>query len=328
VRRLDRAGAVLVAKLSLGELAQGDLWFGGRTRNPHSPSEGSGGSSAGSAASVAAGLVGFAIGSETIGSISNPSSTCGVVGLRPTFGRVPRTGAMALSWSLDKLGPIARSVEDTALVLHAISGAHADDPSALDIPLVYDATQSAAGLRVGYVPAWFEDASPPELSALDALRQAGVALHEVSLPALPTSFAVIILLGEAGAAFDSLTRQGGLETLSVQESDGWPAGLRAAHFLSAVEYVQAQRIRRLWLQELETRFEQVDAWIAPGTGRALVPVTNATGHPALTLPVGQKDAKPVAITLFSRPFEEQVLFRLGRSLERALGVAPRPIGFT
>jgi Asp-tRNA(Asn)/Glu-tRNA(Gln) amidotransferase A subunit family amidase len=327
VRRLDEAGAVLVAKLTLGELAQGDVWFGGRTRNPHAPDEGSGGSSAGSAAAVAAGLVAFSIGSETLGSIANPCETCGVVGLRPSFGRVPRTGAMALAWSLDKLGPIARSVEDTALVLHAISGPDAGDPAALDVPFVYDAGRPLASLRVGYVPAWFEEASDAERGAIAALREAKTSLVELELPPLPTAFAWILILAEAGAAFEALTRDGGLERLRVQGARGWPAALRAAHLLSAVEYVQAQRLRRQWMHELDARFAELDALIAPGMGRALLPVTNATGHPALTLPTGLREGKPRAVTLFARLFDESTLFVLGRALERALGAAPRPKAF-
>ncbi len=328
VRRLDRAGAVLVAKLSLGELAQGDVWFGGRTRNPHAPADGSGGSSAGPGAAVAAGLVGFAIGSETLGSIANPSLTCGVVGLRPTYGRVPRSGAMALSWSLDKLGPMARSVEDTARVLQVIAGAHPGDEGSLDLPFFYDGTRPVRGLRVGFVPRWFERASAPERAALDALRAAGAVLHPLELPKLPTGFVYTILLAETAAAFETLTRGEGLETLEVQTAGGWPAGLRSAHFLTAVEYVQAQRLRRLWMGELDARFTDLDALIAPGMGQGLLPVTNATGHPALTLPVGLLDGKPAAVTLYARLFDEETLFLLGRALERELGPAPRPAGYS
>jgi Asp-tRNA(Asn)/Glu-tRNA(Gln) amidotransferase A subunit family amidase len=324
VARLDRAGAVLVAKLSLGELAQGDVWFGGQTRNPWQPDSGSGGSSAGSAAATAAGAVGFSIGSETLGSITNPCMICGSVGLRPSFGRVPRTGAMALAWSLDKLGPICRSVEDTALVLDAISGAHEGDPDSIDAALRFDASASVSGLRVGWIPAAFEAAHSTQRAALGALEAAGLKLVEVSLPDLPYETLMTIVQVEAAAAFDELTRSGRDDELVQQEAGAWPNQLRTARFVPAVEYLQIQRVRRRVMEAMHELFERVDCVIAPDMGGPLLMPTNASGHPALTLRSGFDDAGlPKSLTLHGRLFDEGTLCRIGMELETRLGVQAR-----
>jgi len=322
VQRLDAAGAVLVAKFSLGALAMGDKWFGGRTRNPWNPAQGSSGSSAGSASAVAAGCVAFAIGSETLGSISSPSTRCGCTGLRPTFGMVPRTGAMALSWTMDKLGPISRSVEDCLLVLEAIHGPDGKDISAAQtdaVPLGYDDWKK---LRIGYLNSEFDAPEPLklaeakpnetaeetqkrehsneaakvararrdydrryELAALDKLRSMGVKLIPVELPKLPYDAMVPLLTAEGAAAFDDLTMSGRDKLLTEQGAEDWPNAFRIARFYPAVEYIQANRARTLAVQQVSALFEQVDVIVTPTTGEQLV-ATNLTGHPALILPNG------------------------------------------
>jgi Asp-tRNA(Asn)/Glu-tRNA(Gln) amidotransferase A subunit family amidase len=323
VKRLDAAGAVLVAKLTLGALAQGDKWFGGMTRNPWNPQQGSSGSSAGSASSTAAGCVGFAIGSETLGSISSPSTRCGTTGLRPTFGLVPRTGAMALSWSMDKLGPICRSVEDCALVLNAIYGPDGQDRSVQNAAFNWDPNLDWRKLRIGYLKSDFEaqpqQPEPPkeeknlteeekkkreeetanrELArvrqlydrkfndaALAKLRSMGINLIPVELPKYPYQAMRTILLAEAAAAFDDLTRSGRDKLLTQQSKDDWPNTFRSARFIPAVEYIQANRARMMAIDALAKMFEQVDVVVAPTFATQLV-VTNLTGHPAVILPNG------------------------------------------
>lgn len=331
VRRLDEAGAVLVAKLALGELALGDVWFRGMTRNPWNPAQGSGGSSAGSAAATAAGLVAFSIGSETLGSITNPSMVCGATGLRPTFGRVPRTGAMAVAWSLDKLGPICRSAEDAALVLAAIHGAEPGDPASIALPFEFDATAPVRGLRAGFVPEWF--ASPfvtdAERGALDRLREAGLELAEFELPDLPYESVVLVLQVEAAAAFEELTLSGRDEELRQQEASAWPNMLRLARLVPAVEYVQMLRIRARIMEVARTLFDGFHVLVGPGMGSTLAFLTNATGHPSLTLRSGfREDGTPSAVTLHGRLFDEGLLCRIGMDLERRLGVCERrpPLG--
>jgi Asp-tRNA(Asn)/Glu-tRNA(Gln) amidotransferase A subunit family amidase len=326
VERLDAAGAVLVAKLTLGALAMGDIWYGGRTRNPWNTEQGSSGSSAGPASAVAAGCVGFAIGSETLGSISSPSTRCGTTGLRPTFGFVPRTGAMALSWTMDKLGPIARSAEDCALVLQAICGPDGKDAS------VAQASFNSAGvgdwhsLRVGYLKSEFDPLPPlkldepeagetPEkkkdrekrnaeqtasharraydqrydLAALDKLRAMGVNLIPVQLPKLPYGAMTDLLTAEAAAAFDDLTLSGRDKLLTAQGPEDWPNLFRTARFYPAVEYIQANRARTLAIQQVSALFNEVDIIVTATTGQQLV-ATNLTGHPALIVPNGFRGA--------------------------------------
>jgi Asp-tRNA(Asn)/Glu-tRNA(Gln) amidotransferase A subunit family amidase len=326
VKRLDAAGAVLVAKLTLGALAMGDKWFGGQTRNPWNTAQGSSGSSAGPASAVAAGCVGFAIGSETLGSISSPSTRCGTTGLRPTFGLVPRTGAMALSWTMDKLGPITRSVDDCALVLNAIYGPDGQDTSVHPATLMWPSPVEWRSLRIGYLKSEF-DALPPlqlhqpapnetaeektrrerrnaamqttrarrdydrryDLAALDKLRSMGVKLIPVELPKLPYDAMTAVLTAEAAAAFDDLTMTGRDRLLTEQGPGDWPNDFRIARFYLAVEYIQASRARTLAVRQLSALFEQVDVIVTPTNGPQLT-ATNLTGHPALILPNGLRGA--------------------------------------
>jgi Asp-tRNA(Asn)/Glu-tRNA(Gln) amidotransferase A subunit family amidase len=351
VKRLHEAGAVLVAKLSLGALALNDVWFGGETKNPWAPEEGSGGSSAGPGAATAAGLVGFAIGSETEGSIIDPSMRCGVTGLRPTFGRVARTGAMTLSWSMDKLGPMARGVEDTLLVLAAISGADAGDVSSIPSRLDFEADGPVAGLKVGYFPGWMKEATDVDRAALGTAKLIGMTPVGVSLPDWPYGSLNTILFAEAAAAFEDLTLSGGLDQLKMQVPDAWPNTFRQARFLSAVDYVQADRLRRKVAEEMARLFEKVDVLFVPSLRDEMMTISNFTGHPSLTLPAGfvevgearsdwapdparplpkfsPKRRVPHGVTLVGRLFDEGTLGRAGIALERAFGVrAERPRGF-
>jgi Asp-tRNA(Asn)/Glu-tRNA(Gln) amidotransferase A subunit family amidase len=351
VRRLHEAGAVLVAKLSLGALALNDIWFGGQTMNPWLLEEGSSGSSAGPGAATAAGLVGFSIGSETGGSIVAPSMRCGVTGLRPTYGRVPRTGAMTLCWSLDKLGPMARSVEDTLLVLRAISGPDNQDVACVPSTLDYDAAAPITGLRVGYFPQWMKEATDVDRAALETVRKLGATAVEVSIPDWPYDSLNVILFAEAAAAFEELTLSGGLNKLKMQVPDAWPNIFRQSRFLSAVDFVQTDRLRRKVAIEMARVFSQVDLLLVPSLRDEILVITNATGHPSLTLRAGFVEvsearsdwapdpAKPLpkfnpprrvphGVTLIGRLFDEGTIGRVGLALEREFGVAAeRPAGF-
>ena len=351
VRRLHEAGAVLVAKLSLGALALNDVWFGGQTMNPWLLEEGSSGSSAGPGAATAAGLVGFSMGSETGGSIVSPSMRCGVAGLRPTYGRVPRTGAMTLCWSLDKLGPMARSVEDTLLVLRAISGPDNRDVACVPSTLDYDAAAPIAGLRVGYFPQWMKEATDVDRAALEAVRKLGATATEVSIPDWPYDSLNVILFAEAAAAFEELTLSGGLNQLKMQVPDAWPNTFRQSRFLSAVDLVQSDRLRRKIAMEMARVFSQVDLLLVPSLRDEMLVITNSTGHPSLTLRAGFVEvsearsdwapdpAKPLpkfnpprrvphGVTLIGRLFDEGTVGRVGLALEREFGVAAeRPAGF-
>jgi Asp-tRNA(Asn)/Glu-tRNA(Gln) amidotransferase A subunit family amidase len=307
VRRLDDAGAVLLAKLTLGELAYGDVWFGGMTRNPWKTDQGSSGSSAGPASATAAGLVGFAIGSETLGSISSPSTRCGATGLRPTFGRVPRTGAMALSWSMDKLGPICRSVEDCALVLEVLAGPDGSDPTVHDVPFAWNASRSPRSLRVGYVKSAFDADHPTKQwddAALDVFRKLGIALVPVEIPDASYDAMRPILTVEAAAAFDELTRSGRDKEMTRQTKQAWPNTFRAARFLPAVEYVNANRLRTLTMRKWDELMRTVDVIVAPTFGQQLV-ATNLTGHPAVIVPNGfRDDGTPVSLTFLGGLYQE------------------------
>jgi Asp-tRNA(Asn)/Glu-tRNA(Gln) amidotransferase A subunit family amidase len=322
VRRLDNAGAVLVAKLTLGELAMGDVWFGGQTRNPWKTDQGSSGSSAGPAAATAAGLVGFSIGSETLGSISSPSTRCGATGLRPTFGRVPRTGAMALSWSMDKLGPICRSVEDCALVLDAIHGSDGRDPTARDVAFNWDARVKPSDLRVGYLVKEFERDHRTKRfddAALDVLRGLGAKLTPIELPEFPYQALTVILSAEAAAAFDELTRSGRVREMAQQERGSWPNTFRVAHFIPAVDYVNANRVRTLAIDAMARVMAKVDVIVAPTSGVQLV-VTNLTGHPAVVVPNGfQDDGTPVSLTFLGGLYREAPMLALARAYQEATG---------
>ncbi|WCE05972.1 amidase [Pseudoxanthomonas sp. JBR18] len=352
-RKLNAAGAVLVAKLSLGALALNDIWFGGQTMNPWLPQEGASGSSAGPAAATAAGLVAFAIGSETQGSIISPCMRCGTTGLRPTYGRVPRTGAMTLCWTMDKLGPITRSVEDTLLVLQAIHGTDPGDTASVAAYLDYDADASIKGLKVGYFPAWMQEAPATDLdrAALDHLRALGLVPTEVSLPGWPYDDLNLLLFAEAAAAFEELTLSGQVEQLSEQTPDAWPNLFREARFLSAVDFVQADRLRRKVAAEMARVMGEVDLLLVPSLRDEMMVISNMTGQPALTLRTGfvevsqvrsdwAPDPKhprptlakphrvPYGVTLVGRLFEEGTLGRVGSALEAKVAVAgERPVGF-
>jgi Asp-tRNA(Asn)/Glu-tRNA(Gln) amidotransferase A subunit family amidase len=353
VHRLHEAGAVLVAKLSMGALALNDIWYGGQTMNPWLVEEGASGSSAGPGAATAAGLVGFAIGSETEGSIVSPSMRCGLTGLRPTYGRVPRTGAMTLCWSLDKLGPMTRSVEDAMLVLGAISGPDAGDVGSRPSRLDFDASAEVKGLRVGHFPGWMKESPATEVDrkALQTVGQLGMVPVEVALPDWPYGSLNLILFAEAAAAFEELTLSGGVDGLKVQVPDAWPNVFRQARFLSAVDFVQADRLRRAVAQEMARIFSQVDVLLVPSLRDEMLTIGNFTGHPSLTFRAGFVEVGearsdwapdpahplpkfspprrvPHGVTLIGRLFDEGTLARAGMAFERALNVAgERPAGF-
>jgi len=353
VKKLNEAGAVLVAKLSLGALALNDIWFGGQTVNPWLLEEGASGSSAGPGAATAAGLVGFSIGSETGGSIVSPSMRCGVTGLRPTYGRVPRTGAMTLCWSLDKLGPMTRSVEDALLVLSAISGADPGDVNSVPSNLDYDANASVRGVRVGYFPAWMKEnpATDVDRAALETVKKAGMFPVEVTLPDWPYDSLLLILFAEGAAAFEELTLNHSVDQLKMQTYDSWPNLFRQARFLSAVDFVQADRLRRKVAQEMARIFSEVDLLLVPSLRDEMLTITNFTGHPSLTMRAGFVEVSqarsdwapdpanplpkfsparrvPHGITLVGKLFEEGTLARAGLELEKQFAVVKeRPAGF-
>jgi Asp-tRNA(Asn)/Glu-tRNA(Gln) amidotransferase A subunit family amidase len=353
VRRLDEAGAVLIAKLSLGALALNDIWFGGQTMNPWLLEEGASGSSAGPGAATAAGLVGFSIGSETGGSIVAPAMRCGVTGLRPTFGRVARTGAMTLCWSLDKLGPMTRSVEDAMLVLQAINGPDAGDPSSVPSHFDFDAGAPVAGLKVGYIPRWMQEAPATDVdrAAMEAITKRGMELKAVTLPDWPYSSLMPVLFAEGAASFEDLALNGQLGSLRVQVKDAWPNLFREARFLSAVDCVQADRFRRKVALEMARVFREVDVLIVPSLRDEQLTITNFTGHPSLTMRAGFVEVSearsdwapdpanplpkfspprrvPHGITLVGRLFEDGVLGRVGMELERVFGLgSEKPPGF-
>lgn len=287
VERLDGAGAVLVAKLTLGALAWGDVWFGGRTNNPWNPEQGSSGSSAGPGAAVSAGLVPFAIGSETLGSIVSPSTRNGVTGHRPTFGRVSRHGAMTLSWSMDKLGPMARSAEDCALVFAALHGHDPRDPTATDAAFRWPYPLYPERTRVGYVAEAFEEdyeGIDADRAVLDALAGLGFDPRPVRLPDLPADALMIMLEAEAAAAFAELTRTGGVDTMVRQERNAWPNVFRHAHLVPAVEYINASRVRTLLMQQMAALMTEWDVLVAPSFRAGILGITNLTGHPSVTVP--------------------------------------------
>ena len=353
VERLHASGAVLVAKLSMGALALNDIWFGGETLNPWLPEEGSSGSSAGPGSATAAGLVAFSIGSETGGSIVSPSMRCGLTGLRPTFGRVPRTGAMTLCWSLDKLGPMTRGVEDSLLVLQAITGPDGHDVSCVPSKLAFDARADLKGLRVGYIPAWMKEAPATDVdrAALETVKKLGMTAVPVSLPDWPYASLNVILFAEAAAAFEEITLDREIDTLKMQVPDAWPNLFRQSRFLSAVDFVQADRLRRKVAMEMGRVMSEVDVLLVPSLRDDILNITNATGHPSLTLRAGFVEiaearsdwapdpARPLAkfspprrvphgITLIGKLFDEGTLGEAGMALEMAFGVAKeRPAGF-
>jgi Asp-tRNA(Asn)/Glu-tRNA(Gln) amidotransferase A subunit family amidase len=327
VRRLDAAGAVLVAKLTMGALANGDVWFGGKTRNPWNPEEGSRGSSAGSASAVAAGLVGFAIGTETRGSILSPCTRCGATGLRPTFGLVSRHGAMTLSWSMDKIGPICRAVEDCALVFDAIYGPDGRDETVIDMPFSWVVDRDPSDLRVGYLGSAFE-AEPGEdqrewhqfnLATLEAVRSMGIELVPIELPEVPIGALGFILRVEAAAAFDEMTRTNLDDTLVRQDPSAWPNRLRSARTVPAVEYIQANRVRRIAMREMNRILEGIDVYLSPTRGDNLR-ITNLTGHPAVVVPNGfRANGTPTSITFCGNLFRDSEALLLARTYQEATG---------
>lgn len=328
VERLTQAGAVLVAKLSLGELAMGDVWFGGTTRNPWNLEQGSSGSSAGSAAATAAGLVGFSLGSETLGSIVSPCTRTGSTGLRPTFGRVSRHGAMALCWSMDKIGPICRSVEDCAAVFHALHGPDGRDETVVERPFDWNPDLDVRKLRVGYVRSAFE--KKPErdeeewhandLASLEALRGLGIDLKPIELPALPIGALGLIISAESSAAFDELTRSGQDDLLVRQTDDAWPNFFRQGQTIPAVSYIQANRVRTLLMREMAKLMAGFDAYLTPTYGASNLMLTNMTGHPAVVVPNGfRKNGTPTSLTFTGRLWGEAAVLALAKAYQEATG---------
>jgi len=321
IKKLEEAGAVLVAKLSLGALAWGDVWYADTTRNPWNLKQGSSGSSAGSAAAVSAGLVPFAIGSETWGSIVSPSTRCGVTGLRPTFGRVSRAGAMALSWSMDKIGPICRTVEDCALVLEAIRGPDGVDQTVIDAPFNYTPDIDLKKLRIGYLKEDFErDTTYQEQNAatLQKLRELGANPIEVELPDLPVDAMQIILSVEAAAAFDELTRSNRDDLLVRQVKNAWPNLFRSSRLIPAVEYIQANRLRTVLIGRMAELMADIDLYVSPTFEGDNLLLTNLTGHPCVVLPNGfNEDGEPTSITFIGRLYQEATLLAVAERYQDA-----------
>ncbi len=319
IKKLEEAGAVLVAKLSLGALAWGDVWYADTTRNPWNLDQGSSGSSAGSASAVSAGLVPFAIGSETWGSIVSPSTRCGATGLRPTHGRVSRTGAMALSWSMDKLGPICRTVEDCALVFDAIRGPDQLDQSVIDPAFNYTHDIDLGMLRIGYLKRDFERDTTfqkQNTDTLEKLRELGIDLIEIELPDLPVDAMQIILGAEAAAAFDELTRSNRDDLLVRQIKNAWPNSFRASRFIPAVEYIQANRVRTLLIQQMAELMADIDIYISPSFEGDNLLLTNLTGHPCVVLPHGfNEDGEPTSITFIGRLYDEATLLAVAKKYQ-------------
>ena len=342
VRILRDAGAVLLGKTTLGALAWGDVWFGGETRNPWNPKEGASGSSAGSGSATAAGLCSFGIGTETLGSIVSPADRNGLAGLRPTFGRVSRAGAMALCWSLDKIGPLCRYVEDTAMVLGVLNGFDVNDASSIDMGFAYDGRQPISDLTVGYDPDWFtgEDVKSTDHAALEAIASIGVTLQEISLPDLPVDEIMAPLSAESAAAFEELTLSNRDDELRRQIDNAWPNSFRQARYFSAVDYVQADRLRRSVMQQTQEFFSQVDVIIGPSFGTPMLSLTNFTGQPCLAMRAGFEEITPRSlfnhpendtdetlhriprsVSLWSNLYQEGKLLQVGRALEVELGIA-------
>jgi Asp-tRNA(Asn)/Glu-tRNA(Gln) amidotransferase A subunit family amidase len=321
ITKLEEAGAILIAKMTLGELAMGDVWFGGKTKNPWNLNRGSSGSSAGSASAVAAGCMPFAIGSETLGSIVSPSSECGTTGLRPSFGRVSKYGAMALSWSMDKLGPITRSVEDCAIVFNAIQGADSKDLSLISAPFNYSSPQGASlkGMRIGFIKSEFNRKyanSANDSLSLKKIKDMGAELVEIELPVLPYRDMLIILGSESGAAFEDLTLSNRDDLMVKQDKNAWPSGFRSSHFIPAIEYIQANRARAILIEELNKKMKGLDAFIAPAFGQNLV-ATNLSGHPCVVLPNGFRNGLPTSITFTGQLFGEGKLLKIAEAYQRA-----------
>ena len=342
VRRLREAGAVMLGKTTLGALAWGEVWFGGETRNPWNPKEGSSGSSAGSASATAAGLCSFAIGTETLGSIVSPADRTGLAGLRPTFGRVSRVGAMALCWSLDKIGPLCRYTEDTAIVLSVLNGYDEFDTGSIDKGFSYDGQRPVSELTIGYDPSWFvgENVKATDLAALEAIKNIGATVQEVHLPDLPVGEIMAALSVESAAAFEELTLSGRDDLLRRQIDNAWPNSFRQARYFSAVDFIQGDRLRRKVMQDTHEFFSQVDVIFGPSFNNPMLRLTNFTGQPCLAMRAGFEEITPRSlfdnpandtdqslhriprsVTLWSNLFEEAKLVTVGRALEAALGIA-------
>lgn len=320
IKKLEAAGAVLCAKLTMGELAWGDVWYGEMTRNPWDTKTGSSGSSAGSASSVSAGLLPFAIGTETLGSIVSPSTVCGTTGLRPTYGRVSRYGAMALSWSMDKIGPICRSVEDCAIVFNAIQGPDPMDVSLIPAAFHYDATADPKQLKIGYLKKDFDRRYPfhdQDSVALEKLKAMGFQLIPIELPESPDLS--IILSAESAAAFDELTLSGKDDLMRRQIKNAWPNSFREARFIPAVEYIQANRLRTKLMQDMQKVFEKVDVYVHPSWGSRSLNITNHTGHPCVVVPNGLRNGRPTSLSFTGRLFEEGKILGLVRVYQEATG---------
>ncbi|MEE3237223.1 MAG: amidase, partial [Pseudomonadota bacterium] len=341
VRLLGEAGAVMLGKTTLGALAWGDVWFGGETRNPWNPKEGASGSSAGSGSATAAGLCAFGIGTETLGSIVSPSDRNGLAGLRPTYGRVSRVGAMALCWSLDKIGPMCRFSEDNALVLAALNGYDELDTGSIDMGFSYDGGQPVSDLTIGFDPAWFdgENVSDANRQALEAVRRLGATVREITLPDLPIDEVSVSLGVESAAAFEALTLSGRDDLLRRQINNAWPNAFRQSRYMSAVDYLQSERLRRRVMHEAHDFFSQVDVVFGPSFGTPMLSLTNYTGQPCLTVRAGFEKLKPrslyghpenetdetlhrvpTSVSLWSSLFQEGKLVTVGRALEAELGV--------
>ncbi len=320
IQKLEAAGAVLLAKLTMGELAWGDVWYGGKTRNPWNLEQGSSGSSAGSGSATAAGLVAFAIGTDTWGSIVSPSTRCGVTGLRPTYGRVSRAGAMALSWSMDKIGPMCRTVEDCALVFNAIYGPDGLDQTLVALPFNYNPKVKLSELRIGYLKNGFEKDSTNRATneaTLAKLRELGAKLIPLELPDLPFEALTVILSAEAAAAFDELTRSGKDDLMVRQIKNAWPNAFRSARFIPAVEYIQANRVRHLVIQAMAEMMKKVDVYVAPSFDGNLL-LTNLTGHPCVTLPNGFNDkGSPTSITFMGNLYGEALTLAVAKAYQEA-----------
>ena len=341
VSLLRDAGAVLLGKTTLGALAWGEVWFGGETRNPWNPKEGASGSSAGSGSATAAGLCSFGIGTETLGSIISPSDRNGLSGLRPTFGRVSRVGAMALCWSLDKIGPMCRFTEDTAIVLSVLNGFDEFDSGSVDMGFAYDGRQSVSDLSIGYDPSWFEgeDVNDTDKAALEALKRLGATVQQIKLPDMPVNEIMPALGVESAAAFEELTLSGRDDLLRRQVNNAWPNSFRQARYFSAVDYVQADRLRRKLMQQTHEFFAQVDVVFGPSFGTPMLSLTNFTGQPSLAIRAGFEEITPRSlfdnpendtdetlhriprsVSLWANLFDEGKMIAVGRALEAELGV--------
>ena len=321
ITRLEKAGAVMIAKMTLGELAMGDVWFGGKTKNPWNIVRGSSGSSAGSASAVAAGCLPFAIGSETLGSIVSPSTECGTTGLRPTFGRISKHGAMALSWSMDKLGPITRSVEDCAIVFNTIQGADGNDLSVISAPFSYisPSEKNLRGIRIGYIKSEFDRKyanSANDSITLKKLIEMGAEMIPFELPVLPYNDMLIVLSAEAGAAFQELALSNRDDLLVKQNKAAWPNSFRSSQFIPAVEYIQANRARRMLIDQLNQKMKDIDVFIAPSFGQNLR-ATNLSGHPCVVLPNGFRNGLPGSITFTGQLFGEGKLLKVAQIYQNA-----------